>query len=98
MSLENMIIEWANDRHLYENSTTSAQIGKLYEEIEEVKEAIESGDEKEIKLELGDCYVVLVNLAKRLGFSLHGCGIAAYLKIKDRTGKMENGTFVKDLK
>lgn len=47
-------------------------------------------------LELGDIYVCLVNIAKGRGFSLEECGWAAYNKIKNRTGRMENGTFIKD--
>lgn len=95
-SLEDKIIKWANDRCLYENSTNETRILKFYEEIGEWLVEVETGNEKAEMLELGDIYVCLVNIAKGRGFSLEECGWAAYNKIKNRTGRMENGTFIKD--
>ena len=45
---------------------------------------------------IGDCVVVLTNLAHLAGTSIEECIDAAYNEIKDRTGKMSNGTFKKD--
>ena len=45
---------------------------------------------------IGDCVVVLTNLAELLDTSIEECVERAYGEISDRTGKMENGTFVKD--
>lgn len=95
-SLEEKIIKWANDRCLYENSTNHTRLSKLNEEIGEWLAEVETGDTKAEMLELGDIYVCLVNIAKGRGFSLDECGLAAYNKIKNRTGHMENGTFIKD--
>ena len=94
-NLENKIIEWANDRGLLAGTTPEAQFNKLHEEIGEWLEEYENGSFISEKLELGDIYVVLVNLAAKRGYSLHECGCMAYEKIKNRTGKMINGTFVK---
>ena len=40
--------------------------------------------------------VVLTNLAELLGLTIEECVESAYDVISKRTGKMENGTFVKD--
>ena len=45
---------------------------------------------------IGDCVVVLTNLARLAGTSIEECIDIAYDEIKDRTGKMNNGTFKKD--
>jgi len=96
MELENKIIKWANDRNLYENTTPEKQFNKLHEEIAEwIDEYVADDDVTAEKLELGDIYVVLVNLAAKRGYSLKECGNMAYEKIKNRTGKMIGGTFVK---
>jgi hypothetical protein len=46
---------------------------------------------------IGDQVVVLVNIAERNNVSLEYCWELAYNEIKDRTGTMINGSFVKDV-
>ena len=62
----------------------------------EICRAVLKKDEEQIIDGIGDCVVVLTNLAELLGESIEGCIEQAYFEIKDRTGKMENGTFKKD--
>ena len=45
---------------------------------------------------IGDCVVVLTNLAELIGTPIEECIDKAYNEIKDRKGKMDNGTFKKD--
>ena len=45
---------------------------------------------------IGDLNVVNVNYGEREGFTLDQCFTNAWLDIKDRKGKMINGTFVKE--
>ena len=45
---------------------------------------------------IGDCVVVLTNLAELTGTPIEACIDRAYNEIKSRTGKMVNGTFKKD--
>ena len=45
---------------------------------------------------IGDCVVVLTNLSEHLGVNIEQCIEQAYQEIKNRKGKMVNGTFVKD--
>ena len=40
--------------------------------------------------------VVMINLANMCGFRLEDCLERAYNEIKDRKGKMTDGSFVKD--
>jgi NTP pyrophosphatase (non-canonical NTP hydrolase) len=95
-NLENRIIEWANERGLLDATTPDKQLSKLHEEIGEWVEEYETGTMQGEVLELGDIYVVLVNLAAARGLSLEYCGWRAYEKIKGRKGRVVDGTFVKE--
>ena len=87
---------WANDRGLYNGGDPKTQALKLVEEVGETCRAILKEDAKEIVDGIGDCVVVLVNLAELTGTPIEECINAAYNEIKNRTGKMNNGTFKKD--
>ena len=90
------IREWAEERGIYESGDPKTQMLKLMEEVGETAKAIINEDEAEIKDGLGDCVVVLVNLAKLCGYDLEDCVIAAYHEIANRKGKMSNGSFIKE--
>jgi len=87
---------WANDRGLYDGGDPKTQALKLVEEVGETCRAILKEDTEEIIDGIGDCVVVLVNLAELTGTPIEECIQAAYDEIKNRTGKMNNGTFKKD--
>ena len=89
---------WAQDRGLYNNGDPKTQALKLVEEVGETCRAILKEDANEIIDGIGDCVVVLTNLAELIGTPIEECIEAAYDEIKNRTGKMENGTYVKDAK
>lgn len=91
-----LIREWAAERGIYEKGDPKTQYIKLQEEAGELAKAILKDDQPEIIDALGDCVVVLVNLAELCGYSLEDCVESAWDEIKNRTGKMENGTFKKD--
>ena len=91
-----LIREWADERGLYENGDTKTQALKLVEEVGETCRAILKEDDDEIIDGIGDCVVVLVNLAELHGVSIEYCINAAYQEIKGRKGKMVNGTYKKD--
>ena len=91
-----LIREWADERGLYDKGDPKTQALKLVEEVGETCRAILKGNDMEAIDGIGDCVVVLTNLAELLGESIEGCIEQAYFEIKDRTGKMENGTFKKD--
>ena len=91
-----LIREWASTRGLYDNGDPKTQALKLVEEVGETCRAILKQDHKEIVDGIGDCVVVLTNLAELVDTPIEDCIEAAYSEIKNRTGKMENGTYKKD--
>ena len=93
-----LIRNWAETRGLYNNGDPKTQTLKLMEEAGEICRAVLKKDESEIIDGIGDCVVVLTNLAHLCDTSIEECIDAAYNEIKDRKGKMANGTYVKDAK
>jgi len=91
-----LIRMWANDRGLYDKGDPKTQALKLVEEVGETCRAILKQNEPEIIDGIGDCVVVLTNLAELCGTPIEACIAKAYDEIKGRTGKMNNGTFKKD--
>ena len=90
------IRDWAEDKGIYESGDPKTQYIKLMEEAGEVGRAILKEDLPEIKDGIGDMVVVLTNLAELCGLTIEECVESAYDVISKRTGKMKNGTFVKD--
>jgi NTP pyrophosphatase (non-canonical NTP hydrolase) len=93
-----LIRQWATERGLYEKGDVKTQFIKLQEEIGELAKAILKNDSLEFDDAIGDCVVVLTNLAHLGGVTIEDCINKAYNVIAKRTGKMQNGTFVKDEK
>ena len=91
-----LIREWADERGLYTNGDPKTQALKLVEEVGETCRAILKEDYKEVVDGIGDCVVVLTNLAELYRISIEECIESAYSEIKNRKGKMVNGTFKKD--
>ena len=96
VSMFELIRTWADKRGLYDKGDPKTQALKLVEEVGETCRAILKGNDMEAIDGIGDCVVVLTNLAELLGEPIEACIEQAYFEIKDRTGKMENGTFKKD--
>lgn len=110
--LEKLVIEWACDKGILEKATPLAQARKTLEEVNELLEAClaqNEGEEtflnlkskrvntkEEIKDALGDILVTIIIGAELQGLKLEDCLESAYNVIKNRTGKMINGQFVKD--
>ena len=87
---------WAKERGLYDKGDTKTQYLKLMEEAGELGRAILKDDQPEIVDAIGDMVVVLTNLSELAGYKIEHCIDEAYAVISKRTGKMHNGTFVKD--
>ena len=90
------IRDWADKRGIYDSGDTKTQFVKLMEEVGELGKAILKDDKDEFVDAIGDCIVVLTNLAHLGGFNVEHCISSAYSEISNRTGAMVNGTFVKD--
>ena len=92
--LEMRVVLWHRDRNLIAGSTDAAQHTKLVEEVKELETNILLS--QPVIDDVGDCLVVLINIAERNGLSLFDCLSHAYEDIKDRKGKMVDGVFVKE--
>ena len=91
-----LIREWAEERGLYLHGDPKTQTLKLMEEAGEICRAVLKDNQDDIIDGIGDCVVVLTNLAELCGVTIEQCIGMAYDEIKNRKGKMDNGTFKKD--
>lgn len=91
-----LIRKWGDDRNLIEGATPQAQMLKLTEEVGELAHGVARGKDDEVLDAIGDAVVVLTLLAAQYGLKIEDCIDAAYEEIKDRTGRMVDGIFVKD--
>jgi NTP pyrophosphatase (non-canonical NTP hydrolase) len=92
-----LIRQWADDRGIYRDGDSKTQYVKLMEEAGELAKALLKNDKEETIDAIGDMIVVLTNLAALEGLKVEDCITSAYDVIKKRKGKMENGTFVKEV-
>jgi NTP pyrophosphatase (non-canonical NTP hydrolase) len=90
------VIEWAKERQLVKLGNAPKQLIKLSEEVGELGSAFLKNEFNEIKDAIGDIQIVLVILSEQLGIDYNKCLDDAYNVIKDRKGRTENGTFIKD--
>jgi NTP pyrophosphatase (non-canonical NTP hydrolase) len=95
-NIYNLIRQWASERGIYTSGDAKTQCLKLQEEVGELSSAILKNNEQEIIDAIGDCVVVLTNLAVMKNLNIEDCIEAAYNEIKNRKGSMQNGTFVKE--
>lgn len=94
-ALTTKINEWFDEKGL---SDAVMQYAKLNEEVGEIAHELTRGhlDTKEMKDSLGDTFVTLVGMAHHLHLDLSECIEMAYNEIKDRKGKVIEGSFVKE--
>ena len=93
---ERNVRAWAADRGIYMHSTPEKQYCKFQEEAIELLRALLNDDRRLIVDGIGDCIVVLINIAAMRNIHLAECIEQAWSEIKHRTGKMAGGVFVKD--
>lgn len=95
-ALITLVEYWADEKEILEKATPQAQAQKTLEEVNELIEAIDNNDREEIADALGDILVTIIIQAKMQNMNLKECLRNVYKIISKRTGKMENGQFVKD--
>jgi len=88
------ITQWHHDRNLIEGATDKDQLAKLIQEMGELSDNICKGND--IRDDIGDMLVVLINIMERNNITIEECLAVAYMDIKDRKGKMVDGIFVKE--
>lgn len=94
--LQPLVIAWAVQKGILANGTPFAQCQKTFEEVEELELAILDSNKAETIDALGDILVTIIIQAEMQGLNLVECLESAYNVISKRTGKMVDGTFVKD--
>ena len=94
LDYEQLIAQWHRDRNLIEGSTDKDQYLKLIQEEGELSDSL--CKEKDIRDDVGDMMVVLINIMVRNNLTMKECLAVAYDDIKDRKGKMIDGIFVKE--
>lgn len=87
------MVTWHHDRNLIEGSDDKTQFAKLIQEVGELSDNLCKG--KDIRDDVGDIVVVLVNLCARNRISFLSCLDQAWNDIKDREGIMYEGVFIK---
>ena len=92
--LINKVAQWHHDRNLIEGATDKDQYCKLIQEAGELSDSICKG--KDVKDDIGDMIVVLINIAERNNVTIEECLENAWDDIKDRKGRMIDGIFVKE--
>ena len=90
----NNVVKWHHDRNLIDGSTDKDQTLKLLQELGELSDSVCKG--KDIKDDIGDMLVVMLNITERNNVSITDCLAQAWDDIKDRRGRMVDGIFVKE--
>lgn len=95
-NVEMKVIQWGEARQIVQNSTAFAQATKTQEELNELFEAIESGDREAMKDAYGDILVTLIMGCACADLDLVECLNGAYQEIKGRKGYLsKEGLFIK---
>lgn len=86
---------WSIERGIYSNGRLETQALKLVSEVGELADNI--AKHRDIADDIGDCLVVLNNLAMMSEYTLEHCLEVAYDDIKDRKGYLNKaGVFIKE--
>ena len=99
LTLNERTIKWGVDKNIIgpnRKGTVRAQVEKLLEEATETYDAVSFGNIDEIKDGIGDVIISATLLAQMYGLTMDECHEAALQVVEKRTGKMVDGTFVKD--
>ena len=101
--LQELVLDWADDKDLLHHKNCEKQFMKFVEEVFEFKSEMDLDHfvygrvmNDNTKLEMGDVFVTLIILCEQIGIDPVECLSMAYEKIKDRKGKTLHGTFVKE--
>lgn len=88
------VIRWGRDKGL---NDPKAQLNKVMEEVGEIAHEVSRNRYGgEFRDAIGDTLVTILILADIAGTRPMACLELAYREIRDRKGKTENGTFVKE--
>lgn len=101
--LQELVLDWADDKDLLHHKNCEKQFMKFVEEVFEFKSEMDLDHfvygrvmNDNTKLEMGDVFVTLIILCEQIGIDPVECLQMAYEKIKDRKGRTIGGSFVKE--
>lgn len=94
--VESNLFDWALSRDLLDPQLSHKQALKIAEEVGEIASCVNKAQIDKLALEIGDVFNALTILAYQHDMSITDCAIAAFEKIKDRTGVSINGAWIKD--
>jgi hypothetical protein len=90
-----LVTAWSQERGILTNGKIATQTLKLVSEIGELADNVAKGND--VADDIGDCLVVLNNIAVMSGYSLEDCLKHAWNDIKDRKGYLnDKGVFIKE--
>lgn len=95
MNTTQLIRNWVHARNIH-TAQPKDQFLKVVEEVGEIGAGLARGDKELIMDAVGDTYVTLVALCETMEISIDECIDMAYDTIKDRTGRLVDGVFIKD--
>jgi NTP pyrophosphatase (non-canonical NTP hydrolase) len=90
------VVDWADERGLLKEENSDKQLLKVVEEVGELVSAVLKKNRKEEVDAVGDIMVTLIVFAEIRGYDVMSSLGYAYQEIKDRTGKIVDGSFIKD--
>lgn len=98
--LVSKVNEWADERNL-KQADPKIQWMRITEEVGEIRDVLLkptkfTEPQAALKDAIGDTLVTIIVLAHQLDLDVTECLSVAYEEIKNRKGKMVNGTFVKE--
>lgn len=98
--LVDKVNEWADERNL-KQADPKIQWMRITEEVGEIRDVLLkptkfTEPQSALKDAIGDTLVTIIVLAHQLDLDVAECLSIAYEEIKNRKGKMVNGTFVKE--
>ncbi len=98
--LKDKVVHWAFKRDLHQ-ADPKIQWMRITEEVGEIRDVLLkptkfTEPQAALKDAIGDTLVTIIVLAHQLDLDVTECLSIAYEEIKNRKGKMVNGTFVKE--
>jgi len=93
---EQDVVRWERDRGIFEKYSPEKQHEKTLEEVQELTDALASGDRAETMDAIGDIIVTLILQAQMHDWTAGQCLESAYQVIRHRKGEMRDGLFVKE--
>lgn len=90
-----LVEQWSKDKGL-DQTDSSKQALKFFEEAGEVSAALARNNEADLKDAIGDTVVTLIILGQQQGMSLERCLAIAYDEIKGRKAQTVDGVFIKN--